>query len=127
MKKNKKLLVIVSVIVLIVTITSFIILNNKVMKQQNTKTDTKEEVYQDFLYDVSNSIQTLDSTQELSTAKTDFTSQVRMLQNKYNNNEGVTYMANDIINKTVSSDYDNTLELKNALTVNVNSIFDSIL
>ncbi len=127
MKKNKKLLVIVSVIVLIVTITSFIILNNKVMKQQNTKTDTKGEVYQDFLYDVSNSIQTLDSTQELSTAKTDFTSQVRMLQNKYNNNEGVTYMANDIINKTVSSDYDNTLELKNALTVNVNSIFDSIL
>ena len=127
MKKNKKLLVIVSVIVLIVTITSFIILNNKVMKQQDTKTDTKEEVYQDFLYDVSNSIQTLDSTQELSTAKTDFTSQVRMLQNKYNNNEGVTYMANDIINKTVSSDYDNTLELKNALTVNVNSIFDSIL
>lgn len=62
MKKNKKLLVIVSVIVLIVTITSFIILNNKVMKQQDTKTDTKEEVYQDFLYDVSNSIQTLDST-----------------------------------------------------------------
>lgn len=124
---KKQWIIIVAIVLCVVSVLSFSIGIFSIRDNKNSLDESKGEIYQNFLYDVGDCLENIDSNMSVSLAKHTITSEIKNLQSKYHNDDGVDYMANNLLNTTVTDDYDSTVELVNTMTLSLNSFFDGIL
>lgn len=90
----------------------------------NVTYDSK--LYNSFLNELNNFVDNFDSSVDYETVKMDFVNKVIELQKNYEDGNGVSYVANKLVNNTLTIDYASTSDYLGAMSMDIGSFFSGL-
>lgn len=123
--KNQRILVGGIVGILLLAFALVVLYNGSKINLDDNDAYSKK-LYTGFIEELNDYVNSFDATVDYDTAKTDLAAKIIELQKTYEGGDGVAYVANKLINNTLTIDYASTSDYLGAMSMDIGSFFSGL-